>query len=124
MYDLSSKKAVWALRLGLGATYVYSGYDLFKHPGSWQWAVRGLPLFMQNIIDAIGINTYLQIQGVAELLFAAVLLLWFLPKKLAKFVSVLIVLEMVGILLFVGIDTITFRDFGLVGAAAALFFLL
>ena len=124
MGDQSSKKAVWALRLGLGATYIYSGYDLFMHPGSWQWAVRGLPLFIQNIIGAIGINTYLQIQGIAELLFAAVLVFWFLPKKWVRFVSILIVLEMASILVLVGIDPITFRDFGLVGAAAALFFLL
>ena len=124
MYDQSSKKAVWALRLGLGLTYIYFGYNLFMHPGSSHWAVRGLPLFIQNIIDAIGINTYLQIQGIAELLFAAVLVLWFLPKKWVRFVSILIVLEMASILVLVGIDPITFRDFGLVGAAAALFFLL
>ena len=116
--------AMWMLRLGLAATYLYSGYDLFMHPGSWHWAVRGLPIFIQNIIDAIGIDTYLQFQGATELLFAIVLLVWFLPKKLARVVSALIMLEMIGILLLVGIDPITFRDFGLVGAAAALFFLL
>lgn len=112
----------WFLRLGLGITYLYSGYDLVIHPSAWHWAIRGLPLFIQQIIDSMGVNFYLRLQGSLELLFAAVLLLWFLPYSLARIVSLLIVAEMAGILLFVGVDPITFRDFAILGAAAALFF--
>jgi len=101
----------------------YSGIDLIWHPTGWHWAVRGLPMVFQNIINAIGINTYLQLQGVVELFFALVFLFWIWPK-LTRFVALLAAFEMAFILLFVGVDLTTFRDFAPLGAAAALYFLL
>jgi len=114
----------WALRLGLGLTYLYSGYDIATHPTAWSWAIRGLPQVVQNLIGQIGVETFLRVQGVVEILFALVLLAWFLPKKLVRAVALLIGLEMLLILLFVGIDAVTFRDIGLLGGALALFVLM
>ena len=54
---------------------------------------------------------------------AAVFLAWFLPRGAIRIASGLAALEIAGILLFTGIDLITFRDIGLLGAALALFFL-
>jgi len=124
MNIMSNQKYIeWSLRLGLAAMFGYSGVDLIWHPTGWHWAVRGLPLVLQDVINAIGINTYLQFQGVVELLFALVFLFWIWPK-LTRFVALLAALEMLFILVFVGIDLTTFRDFGPLGAAVALFFLL
>ena len=103
--------------------FCYSGLDLIQHPTGWYWAVRPLPDFFQTLINAIGINRYLQIQGVVELMFAFAFFAWFLPKKILKIAALLTTLEMAGILLLVGINGETFRDIGLLGGAVALFFL-
>ena len=121
---MNQKYAIWSLRLGLGIMFLYSGFDIIMHPTAWYWAVRGLPLFIQNSITAIGIDTYLKLQGASELVLAAAFLAWFLPRWITKIAALVAVMEMAAILFLVGVDSITFRDFGLVGAGAALFFLL
>ena len=114
----------WILRISLASMYLYSGFDLMRHPKSWYWAIRPLPLFIQNIVNAFGIDLFLQIQGLIELTFAAILVLWFLPKILATTVALFTALEMAVILIFVGIDAVTFRDIGPLGAAFALYIIL
>lgn len=110
------------LRAGLGFMYAYSGIDLILHPTAWIWAIRPLPQALQTLIESsVGTNLFLQIQGGIELLFAAVLLLWFIPKPLVKLVALVSSIEMALILLFVGIDTITFRDIGVLAAGLGLF---
>lgn len=120
---MDQKYVEWPLRLGLGAMFLYSGYDILIHPTGWYWAVRGLPLFVQNIINTIGIDIYLILQGASEVFFALVFLLWIWPR-LTRTIALLAAIEMALILLMVGVDSITFRDFGPLGAAAGLFFLL
>lgn len=126
---LSKISSEWALRGGLGAMYLYSGMDILRHPTAWFWAVRPLfrflPLSTQASFTkpAFMIN-FLRIQGTIEILFAVVLLAWFLPKKYAKWIAGLTTLEMAGILLIIPIDAVTFRDFGLLGAGLALFLIL
>ena len=116
---------VWALRAGLGAMYLYSGYDIVKHPTAWYWALRALPQSTQGIINNhLGIDNYLIAQGTGELLFALILFAWFVPKRFVKWVAALTAAEMFLILVLVGVDSITFRDVGLLGAAVALFLLL
>jgi len=76
------------------------------------------------------LELYLRFQGAAEfavgLLFLAPLELiltgraWFSGKIGVRIASAFAVLEMSGIILFVGISPITFRDIGLLGAALAL----
>lgn len=112
--------AEWALRLGLGIMFLYSGLDILMHPTAWYWAVRGLPLFIQNAINAIGIDIYLKLQGIGELVLACALLGWFLPRRITAVVALAATAELALILLFVGVNYITFRDIGLLGAALAL----
>ncbi len=114
----------WILRFSLGAMYLYSGLDLVRHPKAWYWAIRPLPQFAQEIINGFGIDLFLRMQGLIEITFALILVLWFLPKIWSIVVAFLITLEMAVILIFVGIDGITFRDIGLVGSALALYVLL
>ena len=62
-------------------------------------------------------------QGVSELVFTAVFLMWFMPRWIVKIVAALVAVEMAAILLLVGLSGDTFRDIGLLGAALALFFI-
>ncbi|HEY4477058.1 MAG TPA: hypothetical protein VJB56_00330 [Candidatus Paceibacterota bacterium] len=114
----------WALRLGLGVMYLYSGFDIISHPTAWTWAIRQLPVVIQNPIMSIGGGgvTFLTIQGAVEILFALVFLAWFLPRKLVWLVTLLSAFEMGFILLLVGLDAVTFRDIGVLGASIALMF--
>ena len=114
------------LRLGLAATFLYSGLDLLRHPTSWHWALNPvlnkMPASIKALIETdIGINTFLQIQGGIELVYVLLLLTWFLPKKILMATAFVISAEMLGIVLLTGVDAITFRDFGLLGAGIALY---
>lgn len=98
--------------------YLYSGYDLFVKPYHWygfvpQW-------FSQMVTQVTAIDNYLRIQGIGEALIGVLLLAWFLPSIAVRVASFIMILEMGMIFLFVGIDPITFRDIGLLGAALAL----
>jgi len=112
----------WILRVSLGVSYLYSGYDLLVHPTGWYWAIRGLPQFIQTIItDSIGLDHFLRTQGVAELMIAFAMVAWFLPKWALKWASFLVVAQMALILIFVGLSLDTFRDIVILGAGLALF---
>lgn len=109
----------WPLRIGLGLMYVYSGTSLIRHPLDWQGY---LPQWFSDAVSRlVPLTAYLKVQGVGELALALVFLAWFLPHSLVRIAAALAALEMLGGLLFVGIDLVTFRDIGLLGGAAALF---
>src|SRR3989344_5704038 len=111
---------IFWIRLGLGTMFAYSGLDIILHPKSWTWALRGLPDAIGSVINTIGHERYLMLQGGAELAMALAFLAWFLPMPIVRFAALFAAIEMAGILLFVGIDAQTFRDIGLLGAALAL----
>ncbi len=113
------------LRVGLAATYIFSGIDLVKNPTAWHWAINqalvNLPDFFSTFVnETIGVNTFLKVQGVGELILAVLLLTWFLPKKILQPLAAFITVEMFFILVLTGIDYYTFRDLGLLGAGLAL----
>lgn len=126
---LSKITPEWSLRVGLGVMYLYSGIDILRHPTAWFWAVRPIfkwfPTGMQIILtQPVFMKKFLMSQGALEVIFAIILLAWFLPKKYAKWVAVLTTLEMAGILLLIPVDAVIFRDFGLLGGGLALFLIL
>jgi hypothetical protein len=122
MKFLQKIKPVAVLRFSLGASYLYSGYDLFMHPTGWYWAIRPLPEFAQTIIhDVIGVDTFLRTQGLIELGMAFLFLAWFLPKMGARVASFLSALQMTLILIFIGLTLETFRDMPILGASLAVF---
>ena len=115
-------KPIWVLRLSLGFSYLYSGYDLFMHPTGWYWALRPLPQFAQTSInDVIGADLFLKTQGVAEMAMAFLFLAWFLPKAGVRLAAFLSGLQMALILIFVGLTLDTFRDIPILGASLAVF---
>ncbi len=108
------------LRIFFAWMYLYSGVDIIQNPKSWTWAV---PTWFNNFITQfMPIETYMRIQGVGEIIFALAFLAWFLKPVFLKYITLLASLEMAGIL-FLGktrIDSITFRDLGLLGGLVAL----
>jgi len=57
----------WALRIGLGTMFLYSGIDIFRHPKSWTWAVPTWFLRMIEVGVGLPIEAYMQAQAVSEL---------------------------------------------------------
>lgn len=118
MYFLKNIPPSWPIRMGLAVVYLYSGYDLIAHPLNWYGYV---PDWFIGVVSAImPLEQYLKIQGSGEIVLALVFLAWFLPSWIVRATAALAAAEMAGILLFVGIDPVTFRDIGLLGAAIAL----
>ena len=118
-----------SLRVGLGVMYLYSGIDIVRHPTAWFWAVRPIlkwfPVGMQTALGQPAfMKNFLMSQGAVEIIFAVILLAWFLPKKYVAGVAGLTALEMAAILFLIPIDAVTFRDFGLLGGGLALFLIL
>ena len=124
MDELQKFSINWILRMSLGFMYMYSGIDLMIYPKSWYWAIRSLPDFVEKSVNLIGLDLFIQTQGAIELLLGLILILWFIPNVLVKLVGAITVLEMFGILLLGGIDSVTFRDFGIMGAAMALYIII
>jgi len=113
-------KPEFALRLSLAVMYIYSGYSLVTSPASW---TQFVPFSFKDWLGKINfpVTAFVQIQGAVELAIAAVFLLWFLPRRLIKWLAFIAALEMVLILIFGRLDLVTFRDIGLLGAFFALF---
>ena len=110
------------LRVGFGIMYLYSGWSIFSDPRAWYWAI---PEWLSGIIEKVlELDVYLKFQGAGEMLLGLLLLAaWFIPPRIMKWIALLGVLEVASILLFTGVDQITFRDIGLLGGLAGLFVL-
>jgi uncharacterized membrane protein YphA (DoxX/SURF4 family) len=102
------------IRVGLAAVFLYAGVDAFKHPQAW---ISYIPAFSTHFLDA---KTSLDIISVIQILLAGLLI----SGQLLKLSALVAISFFAGLLVF-NLDTflITFRDIGLIGAAAALLFL-
>ena len=86
-----------------------------------------MPVWLKNFLVSLAIDSdaylilFLKVQAVGEIIIAAAFLLWFLPRRLIKWLAFISALEMALILVFTGVDLVTFRDIGLLGAFLALF---
>jgi len=105
---------VFILRIGLGLTLLYASLHMFLDPAAW---TPFIPHWVGAIVNP---QIFLAIHSVFELILGVLLLCgWLLPGA-----SLLVFLDFVSILIFYGVDDLTFRDFGLVMAALALFVIL
>ena len=102
------------LRLSLAITYFYSGYSLLTNPKSW---TQFVPLWFKDALASINfpLTTFVQSQGAIEILLALIFVVWFAPRRLVRYAAFISTLEMALILIFTGIDLVTFRDIGLLG---------
>ena len=104
---------VLMLRLGLGAVFIYAGLSSLMSPFLWMSFV---PQWVGVIIP---IETFLVFHGVFEVLLGVTLISGFFLRV----ASILAFLSLLSIIVFFGVDEITFRDFGLLMSALALFLL-
>lgn len=105
---------VMLLRLGLGLVFLYAGVHALVDPQSW---IGFVPHWASVIIPAA---TFLMVHSIFELLLGVLFLVgkWWLPA-----LSFIAAIDLGAILVLYGVDDTTFRDFGLVMAALALFLL-
>lgn len=115
---MRSSVQIWVLRLSLGLMYLYSGVDLVLRPDAWEGFVP--EWLYQWLGSSHRVFLFLQLQGVGELVLAFLFLAWFLGDKILRFAGALCAIEMALILVVIGIDNVTFRDIGLLGAGLAL----
>lgn len=106
-------KPTTVLRLGLALTLIYAGLHAFTDPTAW---LGFIPAWVAGVIAP---NVFLSLHAGLEIVLGLLLIF----KRLVPFASFLIFLDFLAILVFYGIDTVTFRDFGLLTAALALFLL-
>jgi len=102
---------VFLLRVGLALTLLYAGISIFVAPLNW---VGFVPEFIRVIYPA---ESFIIVHAVFDLLLGAGLL-W---GRYLWFFSGLAFFNLASILLFYGVDDITFRDIGLLFMALALF---
>ncbi len=102
-----------ALRLGLGLTFIYAATQGLLDPQAW---VGFVPHWVGALMP---ISSFLTIHSIFELLLGIAILvgLWLPASSLIAFADIL------AILVFYGVDDLTFRDFGLMLSALALFLL-
>ncbi|MDP3725165.1 MAG: DoxX family protein [Nanoarchaeota archaeon] len=112
-----------ALRIGLGGVFLYAGINSLLNPTAWigfipQW-INNIPLFPELVEGIQFREIVLMLHGAFEIVLALALLLGFW-KRLA---SLLAFLSIAGMLIFYGVDDVSFRDFGLLAMAYALLLL-
>jgi hypothetical protein len=111
LIELPKLSPILILRTGLGLTLLYASLHMLFDTTSW---IGFVPQWMETIMSA---RAFLIIHALFQLILSA-LLIWDFSLPAA---SLLTFLDFVGILIFYGVDDITFRDFGLAMAALALF---
>lgn len=106
------------LRLGLGLTYLYSSMGLLRNPVDWSGFA---PIWLIDLVEKfVSIEVFFRMQGVLELLLALTLLAWFASRKFVFIASIVGSIHVLLVILLAGVNPITFRDIGLLGAWLAL----
>ena len=100
-----------ALRIGLGGVFFYAGVNSLLNPTSW---IGYIPQWVE-VVPFLSREAALFAHGIFEVVLALLLFVGFW-KRLA---GTLIFLSLAGILMFYGVDDVSFRDFGLLAAAYA-----
>jgi len=101
------------LRVGIGITFLWIGVMIFREPEFWggflqPWAVKLLPFSLTETIPTIAI---------LDILIGFFLLIDFYVWMAAILVSI----HLIIILIVTGVDAVTVRDIGLLGAGISLF---
>src|SRR5262245_32310642 len=115
---MTSIRTEWPLRLGCGLVNLYSGFVLLTDPLRYYKYVPGWMSYVANAVASL--DAYLRLQGIGEMMIGICLLGWFFPRWCVRVAAILLTVQMTLILIFSGVDPVTFRNIGLVGAALAL----
>ncbi|MEX0689919.1 MAG: hypothetical protein WD095_00590 [Candidatus Paceibacterota bacterium] len=109
--DVKYLKPEMILRIGLGAVFVYAGISSLSSPGLW---FGFIPPWIGSLID---VEIIVLAHGIIQTALGVGLLLNYLIRE----VSFIAFIDILLIIVFFGIDPVTFRDFGLLMMALALF---
>ena len=101
------------LRTGLGLVFVYAGVMSFLSPENW---IGFVPQWVGGIVSP---ELFLSVHAGFEIILGLALIVGILLPA----ASLIAFLDMFALLIFYGIDEVTFRDLGLLAAALALFLL-
>ena len=106
------------LRLGLTFVFLWFGIDKFVHPDYWVNA--WLPLWFKGILNSLGIGNlnFIYANGIFEIVIG----LGFLFNIFVKLFASLVILFLLLVIFSFGLNEVTVRDVGLIGAALALLF--
>jgi hypothetical protein len=107
------------LRVGLGSMLLYTGYSTVTKPLVREDVWVALPAAVVDFLNFIEFQTALQVLGIVEILLAVGLLLWFLPRRLVFWVSLLVALENFLLLLLFGLSVESAPLLGVLAAAVA-----
>lgn len=102
------------LRLGLGLVFLYAGIHALVDPESW---IGFVPHWITSFVPA---GVFLVTHSIFELVLGGILLVGKWQLSLAAAITAA---DFTAIIVLYGVDDVTFRDFGLVMAALALFLL-
>lgn len=108
---IKSDLDIFVLRVGLGLVFLYAGTASLQNPAGW---IGYVPQFVSVVMP---IDTFLVAHSVFELALGVGLIsgLWI------PILSTLALLSFFSIITLIGINEVTFRDFGLACMALALF---
>ena len=114
----SIKTSNFVLRLGLAFIFLWFGIDKFIHPDYWinAW----VPFWFKEILGRFGIGNlnFIYANGIFEVVIGLGLIF----NILVKLFAVLIALFLLFVIFSFGLNEVTVRDVGLIGAALALLF--
>ena len=114
---LENKKDLvpFLLRIGLGIIFFWFGITKFTNVQDW---LRYIPPWLQSLIP-ISMNLFLYIQGAIETLIGLFLILGIFVRKSAFLAALILIV----IIITVGFNDISLRDFGLLMIAISLMIL-
>lgn len=112
-FKVERLKPTLALRIGLGFIFIYAGVMSFSAPENW---IGFVPPWIENIIKPL---IFLQVHAAFEIILGLTLLTGIVLPAAA----LIAFFNIFAILFFYGVDDVTFRDFGLLMTALALFLL-
>ena len=101
---------MWLLRVAISFPMFWAGIGGIRNPSKW---IGYVPDFVEILFTK---DTFLMIHSFSLILFAVFLI----TGPLRWFFSSLALLNLIAILIFFGLDDITFRDLGLALAALVL----
>ncbi|MBS3149144.1 DoxX family protein [Candidatus Woesearchaeota archaeon] len=115
--SLEKKKDLvpFLLRIGLGIIFFWFGITKFTNVQDW---LRYIPPWLQSLIP-ISMNLFLYIQGAIETLIGLFLILGIFVRKSAFLAALILIV----IIITVGFNDISLRDFGLLMIAISLMIL-
>ena len=106
------------LRLGLAFVFMWFGIDKFIHPDYWinAW----VPLWFQETLGRFGIGNlnFIYANGIFEVVIGLGLIF----NIFVKLFAIQIALFLLFVIFSFGLNEVTVRDIGLIGAALALLF--